>query len=105
MTCTKEDLGYIFIRAQDKKGKQDSFSVKEATTFQFRKWIYNRFEVSIEILKNNALRVTNEFIVNNPAIKKEYSLKDKLDIIKWLANRGSSFAMVARDKRKNWDKT
>jgi len=103
MKYIDQDLDFIFIRVKNKKEEWVSASLRETSTKQFRYWIYSKFEIIIEKLPNNSLRIISKNIKETFSPKWILNSEDRLDIINYLAKEGAVFVMIKRGKvRKNW---
>ena len=84
------DLDYIFIRAENKQGKWDNFSIRELNKKQWENYLIRKFGNGKKFWKD----------ANSIVEKEERTDEDKLGIINWLGNQGIQFVMIKREARK-----
>lgn len=92
MKYIDEDLDFIFIRAKNKEGIWDSISIRDLSKKQWEEWLISKFGEGKRFWE----------VINNEVEQEEWTDKDKLDLINWLADSGAVFAMIKRgEARKN----
>jgi hypothetical protein len=96
-----QDLDYIYIRAEDNKGKWKSISLREANTLQFRKWLFEKFNISVERIDDDNLEITKKLDLKNPAMHDEIVPRDRVVILNWLNDQDAVIYMIKREARNN----
>lgn len=95
------DLDYIYIRAQDKKGKWGNISLRKANNAQFRIWLFERFEISVERVDEDTLEFSRKFDLKNPAMRDKLLPVDRVAILNWLNDQGAKIYMLKKEARNN----
>jgi len=96
-----EDLDYIYIRAEDNEGIWKSISLREANTLQFRKWLFERFNISVERVDDDNIEITSKLDLKNPAMKDEIVPRDRVAILNWLNDQDAVIYMIKKESRNN----
>jgi len=83
MTHVDKNLDFIFIRAQNEKGKWVNLTIRELNKEQWESYLKRKFGEGKQFWESR----------NSEVEKEEWTDEDKLGMVNWLTKSGMNFIM------------